>query len=225
MKKKSVILRIALIMIPGMLLSLSSCRHEAELLPIIPGTNDSICFDSQVLPIIQSNCAKSGCHDGSGEFPLTTYEQILRKVEPGKPNKSSLYKVMNTWQGAPNFMPPSPSQPLSNAQITNIQLWIMEGALHTTCNENDCDSVNVTFTAGVKPIIENNCIGCHSGASPEAGLLLTNYNEVKTAAINNALLDHIQETNWYSLMPPSGKLSVCDIAKINKWISDGLPNN
>ncbi len=204
---------------------LASCKHEADVPPIIPGTNDSICFETEVLPIFQSNCAMSGCHDGSREFALNNYADIRKKVEPGKANKSDIYKAITRVQWMEGFMPPSPAQPLSNAQITTIQLWILEGAHHTVCSDADCDSVNVTFSGTIQPVIELYCKGCHSGSAPSAGLSLTTYAQIKEAVDNRQLANHINQAGGYSVMPPSGQLSKCKLAQFNKWISYGTPNN
>jgi len=75
------------------LLSLS-CSHD----PVIPET-PAISFKDEVLPIIVNNCAKSGCHDGSGEFSLQNYQEITSKVHAGDARKSELYKVINTLWG------------------------------------------------------------------------------------------------------------------------------
>ena len=64
--------------IVALVIFFSSCKHEAMLPPIIPGVSDSICFETEVLPVIQSNCAKSGCHENR----MSTYSQIMRDVTP-----------------------------------------------------------------------------------------------------------------------------------------------
>lgn len=223
MKIKSVCYRIALILIPGMLIALTSCRHDAEFPPIVSNAGDSIFFDTQVLPIFISSCAMSGCHNGR-EFSLQSYEDIRKRVTPGDPNKSDLYKVITTNSIAGSIMPPSPKPRLTNAQVTIIQLWILEGAKNTS-SANYCDSVHVNFSGTIKTIIENNCKSCHSGDYPSADLKLTSYDEIKNAFVGKNALDHLLERDGYSLMPPTGSLSTCNIAQIKKWINDGLPNN
>jgi len=102
--------------------SLSSCRHETD-----PEALSTISFSGRVQPIIQSNCAKSGCHDGGEQFDLTSYESITRKVEPGKPNKSEIYKSM-TYLDNFRVMPPKPDSPLTEDQLKVIYTWILQGA-------------------------------------------------------------------------------------------------
>lgn len=99
-----------------------SCRHEADLESI-----PKVSFSGRVLPIVQSNCGKSSCHDGSSEFSLRDYDQIKRKVTPFKPHKSELYKTM-TYLDDFRVMPPPPAPPLEEAQLQLIYSWILQGA-------------------------------------------------------------------------------------------------
>ena len=63
-----------------------SCQHEPEL---IPGTAE-VCFNTDVMLIMNSACNIPGCHNGSGEAPsLTSYADVLRFVKPGEPMKSA----------------------------------------------------------------------------------------------------------------------------------------
>jgi hypothetical protein len=115
-----------------MLLSICfiSCRHEPELAPGTP----TVCFDNDVMLIINSNCNVSGCHGGGGEAPsLNTYEDVSRYVIAGKPNDSELHKVITAHSNLMGLMPPEPKAPLTSSQIDIISIWIMQGAEHTTC--------------------------------------------------------------------------------------------
>lgn len=109
---------------------ISSCKHEPELMPGTP----EVCFDNEVMLIINSNCNMPGCHDGSGEAPsLMTYAEVSRYVTPGKPNQSNLYKVITAHSSLQNLMPPKPKEKLTSPQIDAISIWILQGANHTTC--------------------------------------------------------------------------------------------
>lgn len=95
----------------------------------------------------------------------------------------------------------------------------------------DCDSLNVSFSAQVFPIIQNSCYGCHSGSNPGGGISLTNHSQVAAAGAvspGNAgsLLGSITWAYGNSPMPQNGpSLSDCDIALIRNWIIEGLPDN
>lgn len=108
---------------------LISCKHEPELPPGTP----VVCFDQEVMGIINSNCNVSGCH-GSGEGPsLSTFEDVSRYVTAGKPMQSKLHKVITAHSNLEGLMPPKPKSALTRSQIDIISIWILQGATHTTC--------------------------------------------------------------------------------------------
>lgn len=203
--------------------------------PGIPCDPDTVYFQNTVLPLLQSSCGTTGCHDPithEHDVILTSYYYVMQtaEVQPFQPEESKLWEVIAN-DFVSNRMPPAPAPPLSSNQKQIIYEWIQQGALNNYCENEPCDSVNVTFSGTVFPIIQNNCYGCHSGSTPGGGISLTNYNQIKTAGIippGNAgsLLGVITWTSGNMPMPQNGnKLSVCNIAKIRKWIDDGMPDN
>lgn len=200
-----------------------SCRHEPELLP---GTAE-VCFDQEVIPVIQSNCAVSGCHDGSGELnSLTTYDAVRNLANPGKPNSSKLHEVLSANLNAEKHMPPKSRQALTTEQINNIYLWILQGANHTTCPDVPCDTLNVTFAGAIQPLIDTYCKGCHIGSNPNGGISLVDYASIKTSAESGRLMGAVNQLSGFKAMPPNGgKLPSCNIVQLNKWIINGMPNN
>jgi cytochrome c5 len=89
---------------------------------------------------------------------------------------------------------------------------------------NSCDTANMTFDSINQPIFQSNCAtsGCHAGVFPAASLDLTTLDNVKQAVNQRHLLNHVR-ANGYSLMPPSGSLSECNINKLDAWIKRGMP--
>lgn len=99
---------------------------------------------------------------------------------------------------------------------------------------NSCDSrtyeeisdnipitTTVKYASDVKPIIEANCIVCHSAGGSAAFQPWTRYDQVKTHIDN--ILDRIQRPNGDpQKMPQGGALSQPNIDIIKKWKSDGL---
>ena len=84
-------------------------------------------------------------------------------------------------------------------------------------------SSDVTYTSNVKSIIDNNCLNCHGSTNPNAGLSLTNYDQVKQAVLNSGLIDRISRpAGDPQLMPQTGKLPQQTIDIIIKWNTDGL---
>jgi len=210
---------VSILLLTSMLLS---CKHESELLPGTP----EVCFDTQILPVIQSSCTMSGCHTGSNELPaLSTYEDIRKQVDPGKPVQSELHKVITANRILESAMPPKPKEALSGEQIDAITIWILQGADHTTCSI-ECDTLNITFNGSILPITDTYCKGCHNGSQPGGGILLTDYNTIKTAVEGGRFIGAIDHLSGYSPMPKGGnKLSDCNIVQLKKWINQGMPNN
>ena len=105
------------------LLLTTSCRRD----PDLTGYR-VVSFSDEVQPLIHGNCTQAGCHGDtdSETFRLITYEEIVQKVTPGKAYKSDLYRAITG--RSEEFMPPSPSAPLSDDQIRTIFVWIEQGA-------------------------------------------------------------------------------------------------
>lgn len=103
-----------------------------------------------------------------------------------------------------------------------------EEALYPTVSTT-CDLSNVTFSSTVKPILQASCLSCHSNskaASSGAGIKLENYADVVASAGNGQLMGAINHSNGYVAMPQGGgKLTDCEISKIQKWIDNGKLNN
>lgn len=231
-------------------LFLNSCKHEAildelkEIATVIDTTNeggnngnnvpkdpcdpDSVYFINDILPILNSNCAFSGCHgDGSAQdgVDLTSYSSIISTSEivPFNPNESKLYDAI-TEKDPGKIMPPPPANKLSSDQIAKIRTWIAQGALNNYCE--GCDTATVSFSASIQPIIQNNCQGCHSGGSPSGGILLTNYDQIQAQALNGKLFGGINHENGFKPMPYNqNKLDQCKIDQIRIWIANGSLND
>jgi hypothetical protein len=91
------------------------------------------------------------------------------------------------------------------------------------------DTLPVTFQADVLPILQTYCFVCHSSANaPTKGknIVLDNYNDISTAALNGKLYGSISWDPAYTRMPyRSAKLPPSEIYIVKKWIDDGAPDN
>ena len=219
----------------------SSCKHNPGIIPVttIDTTHnpppppsdtgkkcspDTIYFQNEVLPLIVSSCAKSGCHDQVTHKEgviLIDWSSILNTggVDPGTAAGSKLYQVISG--GSDNPMPPD--NPFSSTQINDIAKWINQGARNNKCDSTGCDTVNVTFSKTIQPIVQIFCLGCHSGSSPANGLTLSGYDAVKTAASGGRLMGAIMHQNGYFSMPPGGSLTACQISEFQIWINLNYP--
>lgn len=99
-----------------------------------------------------------------------------------------------------------------------------------------CDPDSVYFQNTILPIITSSCAysGCHDAASSQDGIILDNYlniinyGEIKAGdPTDSKLYEVITETRSDKIMPPppNSPLTTQQIALINKWISQGAPNN
>ena len=223
----------------GIVLSLiilaGSCIHDAFIDPTslndggpnTPGctSGGTVCFESSVLPIFLSSCARSGCHDAGsheGDYKLDTYNNIIRKgIQPGNANESKIYKVL--FGSGEDRMPPD--APLTQAQKDSIAAWINQGAKNTVNCNCSCDPTTFTYAAIIQPLIANQCVGCHKPGSLGGNIDLSSYSLVKVQVNNGKLQGSVTQSPGYAAMPQGSKLSDCQITQIKNWIAAGAPNN
>jgi len=198
----------------------------------IPCDPEKIYFDLDVLPILKSNCAKSGCHDvatAQNGIILDSYENVINtgKIKPFDPGDSEIYeKIVDT--DPENRMPPEPNNPLVASQIETISKWILQGALDLECDPttSECDTTNTSFSDFVYPTLEITCIGCHSGGNPAGGQSLKTYDDIRLVALSGKLSAVINWAPGVPSMPQNGnKLDDCTLDKIKSWIQNGALNN
>ncbi len=190
---------------------------------LIPCDPDTVYFVNKVLPLIVQSCAQSGCHNaasGAGGVVLNSYSTIITngRVEPGRPDNSDLYKEIQRDQ-----MPPG--NPLPTDQRNIIYNWILQGAKNNSCN--DCDTTSFLYSSSISRIINDYCVACHSGPNVNytgGGILLDNYNNVKTQGQNGKLLNAVKHTGLYPMPKGGNKLNDCKIKQIEKWIDNNYPN-
>ena len=240
-----------------MAVSFYACKHTVPEQPafIPPGSggatggggtgggtgSKAVCFESEILPIFRSNCAKSNCHDATtrkDKYVLDSYDNLFREdgkyeddnIKPGDPNKSRLYQVL--FENGNDKMPPPGNTDLTDDQKNLIARWIIEGAKNTTGCNTSCDSniVVVSYSMHIQPILQNQCTGCHSGAAPPINIDLTTYAKVQpftTNGINSLLYGVIAHRPGFNPMPKGSltTISVCEIVLVRKWVQAGAPNN
>jgi hypothetical protein len=124
-------------------------------------------------------------------------------------------------------MPPPPFNALSADQKKIIADWIRQGATNDKCDQsNTCDTLAVSFSKIILPIINTHCKTCHSGSTPFGNVFLTNFAEVRNYALNGKLVCVINWNNGCPKMPSGGqKLDDCSINQIENWINQGSQNN
>ncbi len=211
--------------------------------------NDDICFERDVLPIFQENCALSGCHNSESRkhgYVFDSYENITtsnrgRAIIPYNLKKSKVYKKI-TEDTNEDRMPPPPNPPLTGTEISVINKWIMAGAPNSKCGDvgkvnkdlssdsvkvtesvdNSCDTLNLVYK-DIQPIVEKNCYKCHSGNAAGELFNLETYAQVKEKGNEGKLYGAINHLPGFKSMPKkSPKLQGCELAKLNAWINSGM---
>lgn len=111
------------------ILLFSSCKHES----FVPDNAPVMSFNSDVQPILTSNCTASGCHGTVSpvapllmQDSLLSYNKVMELVQSGKPDNSQLIKVITALND--DVMPKKPTDPLTEEQTKVIYLWILQGA-------------------------------------------------------------------------------------------------
>lgn len=188
------------------------------------------CFQDSVLPILINNCGTSGCHDNithKERINVMSYADVMTSrrgdfVRAGQPNESELYKVL--FESGEDMMPPADHRRLTPDEISKIRRWIAEGAKDEDCGPKPtCDTVNVTFAADVKPMIDLRCSGCHSPSVRSGGVDLSTQANVEAVGRTGKLLGSITRASGFKAMPPSAsaRVSDCEVAKVRAWITGG----
>ena len=225
----------------ALLLGWTGCVHDPLVPPVgsepieVEGPCDpeTVYFQQDILPLLVSNCAQPGCHDAASaehgivleSFSSILYGEDHDLVVPGQPGESEMIEVLLETD-PDKVMPPPPAEPLEGALVDLITTWIAQGALNLSCEDAGCDTSDFSWSGRILPMFQTHCIGCHGGAEPDAGLSLGFHSEVVTAVAYLSLLEHVQHLEGYAPMPPSGPaLDSCQVAAIEAWIADGMPEN
>lgn len=89
-----------------------------------------------------------------------------------------------------------------------------------------CDTSVVTFHGTIEPILSYNCYECHGGSAQISGIPLEGYENIKAMVDAGRVIGALRHLPGFSAMPKDrASLAECDILKIEKWISEGAPNN
>lgn len=104
---------------------ISSCTKDEGKLPVqttpppTASACDTVTYTKHIKPIIETNCALSGCHASPTSNPfLENYTQVKEKAERVK---------ARAVDANPSIMPPSPNTPLTAAQKDLINCWVSNG--------------------------------------------------------------------------------------------------
>lgn len=89
-----------------------------------------------------------------------------------------------------------------------------------------CDSIAITYSGTIAPIMTSYCTRCHRAGRTDGGVNIAGYAQLLPYVNNGQLLGTIRHEAGNNPMPPSGgKIPSCDIQSISAWIEGGAPNN
>ncbi len=112
--------------------------------------------------------------------------------------------------------------------LSSIALSILLVACKTEVVEDllPCNTINVTFSETIEPIISNNCYRCHDNSRAFGGVRLEGYSNVLNYVNNGKLIGVIKHEDGFSTMPQdASKLQDCLIEQLEIWINDGAQDN
>jgi Planctomycete cytochrome C len=206
-----------------------SCEHD------LPNANEmpEVCFNGEVLPIFQTSCGITSCHDvASAEEGLiyTDYNSIMQSIVAGSPNDSRAYQSIISL----NEDPMPPNQPLSVGARTLIRIWIEQGAAETTCPEDTTPTTAnyPCFERDVLPILSSSCATtlCHDAITHEGDYNLSSFATlmetgklVNPFSSSTSKLVKVLTGDPGDIMPPPPQepLTAVQIAIIADWIDNG----
>ena len=88
-----------------------------------------------------------------------------------------------------------------------------------------CDTTHVTYSQTIVPILNGNCLVCHSTANPEGNVILGTWAGIQVVITNGKLIPAIDHTGPYPMPKGGSMLDACSIEKIKRWVVNGAPNN
>ncbi len=201
-----------------------------------PTAGDAPIFEQDVQPILSAYCLT--CHGKSSPeqgVDLRTARTVLRGgsngpvVKRGSPDESLLYQKLS--QGK---MPPKAfKSQVPEADVETIRHWIEAGAR----TEQDDDLPEqarlqiARFEHEIQPLLNERCVVCHGGSSPQSGLdLRTLASTLRGGKHGPVVLEGFSEKSILvrqlvnGVMPPEGAsetLSAAEVELIRDWIDEG----
>lgn len=111
-------------------------------------------------------------------------------------------------------------------KVQAILILLFSGILFVSCDSattQDLSPVvtNPTYTKNVAPVMNANCVICHSNGSQYPNL--STFAEVKDATLNGNVLCRISGFSCGNIMPQSGALPQATVAMITTWATNQCP--
>lgn len=113
--------------------------------------------------------------------------------------------------------------------LTASALLVISGCYYD--NEEDlygssssCDTNNITYSASIAPVFATYCNSCHGGSAPNGNVKTDTYPDlVSNITRIRGAINH--EQGFLEMPQGSSKLPACDLARIDIWIRQEMPEN
>ena len=90
----------------------------------------------------------------------------------------------------------------------------------------ECSTEDIQYARDILPILEGNCMVCHSAAVNFGNMTLEGHERLVRVVENGKLLGVIRHESGFPAMPRDApKLLDCEIEKIEAWVADGALDN
>ena len=201
-----------------------------------PTDDDALIFEKDVQPILSTYCLT--CHGKSSPeqgVDLRTARTVLRGgfngpvVKSGSADESLLYLKLS--QG--KMPPPAFKSRVPDADVETIRRWIEAGARSEQGDDlPEAARLQIArFEREIQPLLNERCVACHGGSSPQSGLdLRTLASTLRGGQHGPVVLEGFSEKSILvrqlvnGVMPPRGAsepLSDAEIELIREWIDEG----
>ncbi|HWB24046.1 MAG TPA: hypothetical protein VG738_01140 [Chitinophagaceae bacterium] len=124
---KKIIFLAGLCTVIAIFLTITGCYRDIIAPPVTSASTppQKVSFNTQIVPLLAANCAKSGCHVPGSQKPYMDSSEAYKNLVNGGfvntivPNQSIIYQMLNGQMG--QYIP-------STADIQLIYDWIRNGA-------------------------------------------------------------------------------------------------
>jgi len=223
--------------------AVAAVTGASAILGMVPqaGAQD-VTFEANVRPILEESCFKChGAEKQKGELRLDTQEGIVKGGEngpvfvAGKPEESSLYKLVILPADDPDIMP-AKGDPLTEAQAKVIHDWIAAGAAFGAAEApmKEEASGGVSFATTLWPVFQERCVSCHGPEKQKGDFRIDSPEAIMKAGENGAAVvpGKPEESlivklislpaDHEDIMPAKGDpLTPEQIASVTAWIAEG----
>lgn len=108
-----------------------------------------------------------------------------------------------------------------------LSIFSAAATLFASCDSHTYEEAagvvaNPVYTTNIRPIVQNNCISCHSAENGQTPYFDT-YDQFKNETQNGELLCRISGESCGSVMPESGRMPQVNIDLITTWAANGCP--